>query len=85
VFRSLPSFTPQRVRVDLIAIRMWIMSNVKVGKTRVVCRDNEKACVNRPPVSLLIVPGFVMPYPEIAKIMNKINVGHTSSRLNLCK
>jgi hypothetical protein len=60
------------------------MSNVKVGRIKVVCRYNEKAWVNRPPVSSLTNPGFKVPYPEIVKNMNKTNVGHTSRRLNLC-
>jgi len=85
-FRSLPSFTPQRIRVDLIAISTWVMSNIKVGRTSAIWMRNEKMLLpKRPPVNSPTNPGFTIPYPEIAKIMKKINVGQTSRRLNLFK
>lgn len=43
------------------------------------------ARVKTPPVSSLINPGFVMPYPEIKKTIDKTSVSQTSTRLSFVK
>jgi hypothetical protein len=58
---------------------------MRTGTTRFRCQYNETLNVNTPPVSSLVIVGFVIPNPEITRIIKSNRVGQTSRRLNLCK
>lgn len=58
---------------------------MRTGTVRFRCKYNETLNVNTPPVSSLVVLGFVIPNPEITRITRSTAVGQTRRRLSVCK